>query len=75
MYFLSCVDTQVNWIIGMHPFIGISMGWGEGSDYMYRLSVSVCGEWGGVYDLNIESKINLAGNAIRKIYVIDNYKY
>ena len=26
---------------------------------------------GGVYDLNIESKINLAGNAIIKIYVID----
>ena len=40
---------------------------------MYRLSVPVCGEWGGgvVYDLNIESKINLAGNAIIKIYVID----
>ena len=31
---------------------------------LYRLSVPVCGEWGGsVYDLNIESKINLAGNA------------
>ena len=29
------------------------------------------GSGGGVYDLNIESKINLAGNAKIKIYVID----
>ena len=33
---------------------------------MYRLSVIVCGEWGVVYDLNIESKINFAGHAIIK---------
>ena len=38
---------------------------------MYRLSVPVCREWGVVYDLNRESKIDLAGNAIIKIYVID----
>ena len=46
-------------------------GGGGGGGYTYRLSVPVCGEWGGgIYDLNIESKINLAGNAII-IYVID----
>ena len=33
------------------------------------------GVGGDVYDLNIESKINLAGNAIIKIYVIDYKKY
>ena len=39
--------------------------------YMYGLSVPVCGGWGGggVYDFNIESMINLAGNAIIKICV------
>ena len=41
---------------------------------MYRLSVPVCGEGGVVYDLDIESKITLAGNALIKIYVI-NYCY
>ena len=46
---------------------------GGGGGYMDRLSVPVCGEWGGVcdYDLNIESNINLAGDAIIKIYIID----
>ena len=72
----------------MHPFIGISRGgggvnvsffitgFGGGGvgGYMYCLSVPVCGEWGDVYDLNIESKINLAGNAILKIYVLDYLK-
>ena len=66
-------DTQVNCKIGMHPFIGISRRGGVGG-YMYCLSVPVCGEWGDVYDLNIESKINLAGNAILKIYVLDYLK-
>ena len=48
----------------MHPFIGITME--GGAVYMYRLSVPVCGEWGVVYDLNIEIKINIAGIAIIK---------
>ena len=59
----------MNWKTGMHPVIGISIG--GGGDYMYLLSVPVCGDGGVVYDLNIENKINLAGNAISKIYVID----
>ena len=53
----------------MHLFLGISIEGGRG--YMYRLSVPVYGEQGDVYDLYIESKINLAGNVIIKIYVID----
>ena len=53
---------------GMHPFWG-----GVGGLHAYCLSVPVCGEWGGGcdYDLNIESNINLAGDAIIKIYIID----
>ena len=42
----------------------------NGKTGMYRLSVPVCGEWREVvYDLNIESKINIAGNAKIKICV------
>ena len=61
----------MNWKTGMHLFLGISIEGGRG--YMYRLSVPVYGEQGDVYDLYIESKINLAGNVIIKIkiYVID----
>ena len=45
----------------MHPFIGISMGGGVHLSY---ISTSMRGVGSGVvYDLNIESKINLAGNA------------
>ena len=47
----------------MHLFISISIG---GGGYMYRLSVPVCRECGLVYDLNIECKIALSGNAIIK---------
>ena len=54
---------------GMHPFISISIG---GGLHVPFISTSMQGVgWGVVYDLKIESKINLAGNAILKIYVID----
>ena len=58
----------------MHQFIGISMGGGGVVLHVAFISTSMRGVGGGVtciYDLNIESKINLAGNAILKIYVID----
>ena len=63
----------------MHPFIGISMRGGggggarscilvrhrgEGCTHVSFISTSMRGVGAGVvYDLNIESKINLAGNA------------
>ena len=43
--------------------------WGGGLHVPF-ISTSIR-EVGVVYDLNIESKIDLAGNAIIKIYVID----
>ena len=46
--------------------------WGGGVLHVPFISTSMWGVRGGVvYDLNIESKINLEGNAIIKIYVID----
>ena len=57
----------MNWKTGMHPVSELRGGGG----YMYRLSVPLCREGGVVYDLKIESKINLAGKAILKIYVIN----
>ena len=49
----------------MHPFIGISMEGGGG--HVSFISTSMRGVGAGVvYDLNIESKINLAGNANNK---------
>ena len=56
-------DTQVNWKTGMHPFISIS----RGGLHVPFIGTSM-GGWGwGCYDLNIESQINLTGNAIIKI--------
>ena len=52
-----------------HPFISISIG-GGGWLHVPFISTSMWGV-GVVYDLNIESKIDLAGNAIKKINVID----
>ena len=53
----------------MHPFICISIV-GGGGVHVPFISTSMW-EVGVIYDLNIESKIDLAGNAIIKIYVID----
>ena len=56
-------DTQVNWKTGMNPFIS-NRNWGGGLHVPF-ISTSMRGV-GVVYDINIESKINLAGNAIIK---------
>ena len=51
--------------------IRFGVGWGG---YMHTVYQYQCvGSGGGVcdYDLNIESNINLAGDAIIKIYIID----
>ena len=45
---------------------------GGGGCYMHTVNqYQYGGGGGGVYDLNIESNINLAGDAIIKIYIID----
>ena len=56
---LECIRLLVSVLEG---------GWVTCTIYQYQYAGS-----GGVvkYELNIESKINLAGNAIIKIYVID----
>ena len=58
MYFLSCVavfgrytSELENWNAFVYWYQNREGG------YMYSLSVPVCGEWGGGYDLNIESNI------------------
>ena len=72
MYFLSCVAVFGRYTSELENW-NASIYWGG---LHVPLAVPVCRDWGGdVYDLNIESKINLAGNAIIKIYVIDYKKY
>ena len=71
---LNCSNSKS--LIGLHAYLLSSSHFGnktamiEISWCLFRLLVSVlgvpvCGEWGVVYDLNIESKINLAGKAIK----------
>ena len=76
MYFLSLLRQCVavferytreleNWNASVYWY----QYWGGGG-YMFRFfSTSMQGLGGVVYDLNIERKINLAGNAIIKICV------
>ena len=52
------------------PFVFLFKGGGGGGVHVPFISTSMR-EVGVVYDRNIESKIDLAGNAVIKIYVID----
>ena len=58
----------MNWKTGMHPFISICTG--GGGLHVPFISTSMR-EMGVAYDLTIESKIDLAGNAIIILYVIN----